>query len=130
MISSVLCFTDYEPLQFILPTRRNENVLVTYNPKSLTEFIIPVCAVYSNTGFSSLTTFAGEMGVFDEDKKVFNDLYIKLIGNQLINGTYSCIAETIWETSQINCIITFVQSMGSGKQLSVYNNLHIYQGSI
>ena len=130
MISSVLCFTDYEPLQFILPTRRNENVLVTYNPESLTEFIIPVCAVYSNTGFSSLTTFAGEMGVFDEDNKVFNDLYIKLIGNQLINGTYSCIAETIWETSQINYIITFVQSMGSGKQLSVYNNLHIYQGSI
>ena len=130
MISSVLCFTDYEPLQFVLPTRSNETVHVTYNPESLEfgSFEIPVCAVFSNIELYSLT-IAGEMGDFDQDDKTF-DLYIKLIGNQLINGTYSCIAETIWETSQINYIITFVQSMGSGKQLSVYNNLRIYQGSI
>ena len=124
--------TDYEPLQFLLPTRPNENVHVTYDPASLTrgDFDIPVCAVYSSIELYGLTTVAGEMGTLDDNNDQINDLYIKLIGNKLINGTYSCTAETIWETSQINYIITFVQSMGSGKQLSVYINLHIYQGSI
>ena len=130
MISSVLCFTDYEPLQFLLPTRPNETVYVTYNPESLkfNSFEVPVCVVYSNIDLNGLTTVGGEVGDFENNEG--NDLYITLIGNQLINGTFSCIAETKWQTSQINYIITFVQSMGSGKQLSVYNNLHIYQGSI
>ena len=132
MISSVLCLTDYEPLQFVLPTRPNETVHVTYDPASLTfdSFDIPVCVVYSSIELNDLTTVAGEMGELDHDKKKINDLYITLIGNKLINGTYSCTAETKWQISQINYIITFVQSMGSGKQLSVYINLHIYQGSI
>ena len=104
--------TDYEPLQLILPTRPNENVLVTYD----SGYKVPVCVVYSNINVIRLSFFLYPplFGLFDSQLKEFNGgIYIRAIETSLVATfevfSHLCIAQTKWQRSEIHYDIKFVK---------------------
>ena len=104
--------TDYEPLQLLLPTRPNENVLVTYDPGDN----VPVCVVYSNINLKRLSFFLNPplITVMDSQLEVFNGgIYIRSIPTSLVASaelfSHLCIAQTKWQRFDIQYDITFVK---------------------
>ena len=105
--------TDYEPLQFLLPTRPNENVLVTYDPG----YNVSVCVVYSNINLQRLSFFLYPpliSLVLNSQLEVFNGgIYIRSIQSNLLTSIepffHLCIAETKWQRSDIQYDVTFVK---------------------
>ena len=104
--------TDYEPLQLLLPTRPNENVLVTYEPG----YNVPVCVVYSNIDLIRLSFFLYPPLVIVRDsqlKELNGSIHIRSIPTNLVASvdifSHVCIAQTKWQRSEIHYAITFVK---------------------
>ena len=109
---NALFSTDYEPLQLLLPTRPNENMLVTYDPG----YNVPVCVVYSNINLIRLSFFlyAPLIIVRDSQLEVLNgNIHIRSIPTNIVASvevfSHLCIAQTKWQRSDIHYDIRFVK---------------------